>query len=253
MIDTHTHIYGPEYDADRADVVARARAAGVSHIILPNVDLGTISQMEDCCNQFPDYCSRAMGLHPTEVKQTWQDDLLAIRRQLARGGYKAVGEVGMDLYWDRTFASEQEAALEQQVSWAVELDLPLILHIRKAHAETFRVLAKFPAERLRGVFHCFSGGIEEARKAVRMGFMLGIGGAFTYKNSGLPAIVREIGISHIVTETDAPYLAPVPFRGKRNEPAYMARVVELLAATTGCSAQETDEITTSNAREMFKI
>lgn len=253
MIDTHTHIYGPEYDSDRAETVARARQAGVEHIILPNVDLSTIPQMKSCSNQFPDYCSRAMGLHPTEVKETWRDDLRKIREELDRGGYIAVGEIGMDLYWDRTFAREQEEALEEQVGWAVELGLPLILHIRKAHAEVFRVLAKFPKESLSGVFHCFSGGIEEAKKAVSIGFMLGIGGACTYKNSGLPAIVQEIGLAHIVTETDAPYLSPVPHRGERNEPAYMAHVVAKLSVEMHQSAQEIDKITAANARKIFQI
>lgn len=253
MIDTHSHIYGPEYTEDRDDVVKRAREAGVEKVLLANVDMTTIEPMRQCRRDYPDFTAMAMGLHPTEVREDWRENLLRIREEFEKDSYVAVGEVGMDLYWDKTFEKEQKEALKEQIEWTLEMDLPLILHIRKAYAETFEVLKCFGNREFRGVFHCFGGGIEEARKAVRMGFLLGIGGVVTYKNSGLPPILEEIGAERLLLETDAPYLPPVPYRGKRNEPAFMAEVRDKLGVIFGKNAEEIDEITTKNAREIFGI
>ena len=254
MIDTHSHIYGPEYADDRADVISRAIDAGVSKVLLANVDTSTIVEMLDCHKQYPDFTSMAMGLHPTSVKEDWQVELRNVEDALRNGqSYNAIGEVGLDLYWDRTFEAEQERALEQQLDWAISLDLPVILHIRKAHAETFKVLNRFKGKTIRGVFHCFGGGVEEARKAVDMGFYLGIGGVVTYKNANLGEIIKPIGINHILLETDAPYLSPVPQRGKRNEPYNLVYIRDHLSSIFQINSQKVDEITTKNAQELFQI
>jgi TatD DNase family protein len=252
MIDTHSHIYGPEFDEDRAEVIARAIESGVDKVLLANVDTSTINEMLSCYRQYPDFTEMAMGLHPTSVKDDWQTELRSIEDAL-RGDdkYLSIGEIGLDLYWDKTYALEQEKALEQQLDWAISLDLPVILHIRKAHAETFKVLNKFKGKPLRGVFHCFGGGIEEAKKAVDMGFLLGIGGVVTYKNSNLGEIITPIGINHILLETDAPYLSPVPNRGKRNEPSNLTYIRDHLSSIFQINSQKVDEITTKNARELF--
>ena len=251
MIDTHSHIYGEEFDEDRVEVVERAKAAGVDKVLLCNVDLTTIDRMKMLHQSMPDFTDMAMGLHPTEVHQEWRADLNKIGDELSKGGYKAIGEIGMDLYWDKSFEKEQREVLREQMMWAIERDMPVVLHIRKAYAEVFDEFKSMNIKEWKGVFHCFGGGVEEARKAIRMGFMLGIGGVLTYKNSGLGEIVREIGAEHLLLETDAPYLAPVPYRGKRNEPAFMASVRDKMAEILCRSAREIDEITTVNARNMF--
>lgn len=253
MIDTHSHIYDPAFDEDREEAVQRAKDAGLTKLLLPNVDLNTIQPMLDTAAKHSGFTACAMGLHPTELNENWRKDLTVIRRELEKGQYAAIGEIGIDLYWDKTFAEEQKQAFRQQMLWALELNLPVILHIRKAHAEVFEVLSSLRHDRFKGVFHCFGGGIEEARKAVSLGFSLGVGGVLTYKNSGLPAIVKEIGLDHILTETDDPYLPPAPFRGKRNEPSFMKYVVEKLADIFDENAGLIDEITTFNAQKTFNI
>lgn len=254
MIDTHSHIYDPDYDSDRNEVVLRAIEAGVERVLLANVDASTIEQMKACHYQYPDFTAMAMGLHPTSVNENWQSDLRLVEDALRNGDkYLSIGEIGLDLYWDKTFVFEQERALEQQLDWAISLNLPVILHIRKAHAETFKVLSKFKGKSLRGVFHCFGGGIEEAKKAVDMGFMLGIGGVVTYKNSNLGDVIAPIGINHILLETDAPYLSPVPNRGKRNEPCNLVYIRDHLATIFQVNSQKIDEITTKNAQNLFQI
>lgn len=252
MIDTHSHIYGPEFDEDRDFVVARAKEANVTKSILANVDTTTIDQMYRCHEEYPDFTVMAMGLHPTSVNNNYKEDLKTIENQLNEKKFVAIGEIGLDLYWDRTFEKEQITVLEQQIDWALSLDLPMILHIRKAYAETFKVLDRFKGKDFHGVFHCFGGGIEEAKKAVSMGFALGIGGVVTYKNSNLGEIISPIGIDHIILETDAPYLSPVPNRGKRNEPANLLYVKERLASIFQRKSEIIDEITTENAKKIFK-
>ncbi len=254
MIDTHSHIYGPEYADDRDEVVARAIEAGVSKVLLANVDTSTIADLLSCHHHYPHFTEVAMGLHPTTVKDDWQSELRNVEDALRNGNrYVAVGEVGIDLYWDRTFEAEQERVLEQQLDWAISLNLPVILHIRKAHAETFKVLNRFKGKTIRGVFHCFGGGVEEARKAIDMGFYLGIGGVVTYKNANLGDVIKPFGVEHILLETDAPYLSPVPQRGKRNEPYNLVYVRDHLSSIFQINSQKVDEITTKNARELFSF
>ena len=253
MIDTHSHIYEKEYDADRQDVVQRALDCGVTHSVLANVDASTIESMISCHRLYPTVTSMAMGLHPTSVAADWQKQLRVVEDALSKEKYVAIGEVGLDLYWDTTFEEEQCKALAQQIDWAIQLELPIIFHIRKAYSQTFKILRQFDTHRLRGVFHCFSGGVEEARKAVSLGFYLGVGGVVTYKNSNLRDILRPISLEHIVLETDAPYLSPVPHRGKRNEPSNLTFVLQQLAAIFDTNAQNIDEITTNNATKLFDI
>lgn len=253
MIDTHSHIYGPEYDDDRQEMIDRATAAGVSKHLLANVDSTTIEQMQRCNATYPDITAMAMGLHPTSVNADYRQELRMIEEALHHNRYSAIGEIGMDLYWDKTFEHEQEEVLAKQIDWAIDLDLPLILHIRKAYAETFKVLQRFAGKPLRGVFHCFGGGIEEAKKAVSMGFYLGIGGVVTYKNSNLGEIIKSIGPEHIVLETDAPYLSPVPNRGKRNEPANLTYICGHIATIFQENPKIVDEITTKNAKMLFAL
>jgi len=251
MIDTHSHIFLSEFDNDRKDVVENAKKTGVEKVVLANVDSQTITALEKTQAEFPDFCVSAMGLHPTSVNETYISELQTVKQQLFSKSYCAVGEIGLDLYWDITFSEQQIIAFEEQIRWALELDLPIIIHIRKAFAEVFQSLKKFGKNLPRGVFHCFSGGIEEAKKAVELGFLLGIGGVVTYKNTNLPEIIRQIGIEHILLETDAPYLAPVPYRGKRNEPKYLVEVLNKLATIFELSKDKINDITTENAQKMF--
>lgn len=254
MIDTHSHIYSEEFDADRAEVIAAARESGVERVVLANVDSSTIEQLQAAGEEYPDFFSLAMGLHPTSVKEDYLEELERVVEQLsAENRYVAVGEIGLDLYWDKTFISEQLEAFHRQVEAALELRLPVIIHVRKAYSEVFEAFKRYQGRMPRGVFHCFSGGVQEAQKAVELGFYLGIGGVVTYKNSNLGEIIKPISMDRILTETDAPYLSPVPYRGKRNEPKYMVEVCRKLAEIYGCPYEEMDRVTTRNAKELFGL
>lgn len=253
MIDTHTHIYMEEYDEDRDTVVNNALQNKVSHVVLPNVDADSIDRLHRCHNLYPDFTSTAMGLHPTSVDDNYETHLAAVKNDLFSGNHVAVGEIGLDLYWDKTFARQQEIVLTTQLNWALELNLPVILHVRKAYAETFKILSKFNNRGLRGVFHCFGGGVEEVKKAVSLGFFIGIGGVLTYKNSTLPSVIENVKLENILLETDAPFLSPVPYRGKRNEPAYLAKVAPVLSSIFNVDDEIVDKITTENARTLFHI
>lgn len=253
MIDTHTHIYMEEYDEDRDTVVNNALQNKVSHVVLPNVDADSIDRLHRCHNLYPDFTSTAMGLHPTSVDDNYETHLATVKNDLFSGNHVAVGEIGLDLYWDKTFARQQEIVLTTQLNWALELNLPVILHVRKAYAETFKILSKFNNKGLRGVFHCFGGGVEEVKKAVSLGFFIGIGGVLTYKNSTLPSVIENVKLENILLETDAPFLSPVPYRGKRNEPAYLANVAPVLSSIFNVDDEIVDKITTENARTLFHI
>lgn len=253
MIDTHTHIYMEEYDEDRDTVVNNALQNKVSHVVLPNVDADSIDRLHRCHNLYPEFTSTAMGLHPTSVDDNYETHLAAVKNDLFSGNHVAVGEIGLDLYWDKTFARQQEIVLTTQLNWALELNLPVILHVRKAYAETFKILSKFNNRGLRGVFHCFGGGVEEVKKAVSLGFFIGIGGVLTYKNSTLPSVIENVKLENILLETDAPFLSPVPYRGKRNEPAYLANVAPVLSSIFNVDDEIVDKITTENARTLFHI
>ncbi|MBQ8969146.1 MAG: TatD family hydrolase [Bacteroidaceae bacterium] len=256
MIDTHSHIYGPEFDEDRDLVVQRAREAGVEHILLPNINAGTIPPMLDLCRQYPDYCHPMMGLHPEDVREDWEQVLADMWHRLQSPGhpYVAVGEVGLDFYWDQTYRQEQLEAFEQQVCWARDLSLPLVIHSRAAHRELVDVMERHRADRLTGIFHCFGGTADEARELLSFeGFFLGIGGVLTYKKSALPDVLRHVPLQRIVLETDAPYLAPVPHRGRRNESAYVCDVLQGLAKVYDCAPSEVDKMTTKAAKRLFNL
>ncbi len=252
IIDTHSHIYGPEYDDDRDDVIARARQTGVGKVILANVNADTIAPMHRCQDMYPDFTATAIGLHPTDVDGNYKQQLSVIEQSIDPARHIAIGEVGLDLYWDKTYYREQCEALTTQIEWALEYNLPLIMHVRKAYAETFELLKQFRGRDITGVMHCFSGGIEEAKKAMELGFHIGIGGVITYKNSQLADIVEQIGLDRLLLETDAPYLSPVPYRGKRNEPSYLTHVIDKIASVLQLNAQTIENKTTENAKQLFR-
>jgi TatD DNase family protein len=253
--DTHTHLYAEEFEADRDQVVRRAVERGVKFLFLPGIDRSYYPRMMDLCSKYPDHCFPMIGLHPTSVKANWQEELDFITETLNRGDSKfyAIGEVGMDLYWDRTFAEEQEKALEVQANLAIQYHLPMVIHTRNSFGEVVAVLEKCKSKGLSGVFHCFGGSIEQANQAVALGFFLGIGGILTYKNSGLQKVVEQIGIEHLVLETDSPWLTPVPHRGQRNESSYIPLIAEKIAEITGMAVDEIAQITTENAMKLFKV
>ena len=237
LIDTHSHLFTEEFDTDRAEVVNRAREAGITHIVMPNIDIASIEPMLKVCAEYPDLCYPTIGLHPTEVKEDYRKVLTEMKAQLdlstqgkaTHAPFIAVGEVGLDLYWDTTYKNEQQAALEEQIGWALEYDFPIIIHSREAFPELYSLFSRYKDTSLRGVFHSFTGTSDEAHALLEFpGFMLGINGVATFKKSPLPEALREVPLTRLVIETDSPYLAPTPFRGKRNESAYVERVLEKL-------------------------
>jgi TatD DNase family protein len=252
MIDTHTHIYLSEFDKDRHEAVQRAKAENISAILLPNIDKDSIAAMKQTASQFPDIIYMMMGLHPTSVDADFESQLEIIKQELDTEKYIAVGEIGMDLYWDKQFAEQQKIAFIQQCNWAVEKKLPVSIHLRSAHNEVVSALNSM-AEMPKGVFHCFGGSVTEALEVINMGFHLGIGGVVTFKNTKLRNVLKHIDPKHIVLETDAPYLAPHPFRGKRNEPAYLKNIVETLAGVYQIPPQELDEIFSENAQKLYGL
>ena len=254
FIDTHTHLFSSSFNEDRNDAVQRAINAGVDKLLLPNIDIESISAMYDLCNQFPNNCFPMMGLHPGSVDENWERNLEVIKEHLFTRNNLAVGEIGMDLYWDKTFQDAQAQAFRQQISWAKELKLPIIIHAREAFEEIFDIVDELNDDNLRGIFHCFTGTLEQARKIQEYGgFMLGLGGVLTYKKSGLDEVVKDIPIDMIVLETDSPYLPPTPHRGKRNESAYLIHIAEKLAEIKQMKLTEVADLTTANARQMFNL
>lgn len=250
MIDTHSHIYGPEFDDDRAEVLQRARLAGVDKVLLPNINEESIARMLQVAKEYPDMCYPMMGLHPEDVKEDWAQVLDRMEMQL--DGMIAVGEVGLDFYWDTTFRKEQIEAFERQICWAVERNLPLVIHMRKAEQELLEVMERHKSDGLRGVFHCFGGSKETASRMLKHeGFVLGIGGVVTFKNSRLAETLRYVPLDRIVLETDAPYLAPVPYRGKRNEPSYVAHVARFLSDIYNVSEEEVNDVTNLAVKRVF--
>ncbi|MCW5899671.1 MAG: TatD family hydrolase [Flavobacteriales bacterium] len=252
FVDTHAHLYHAQFDGDRADMVRRAIDAGVTRLYLPNIDLDSVETMHALCDAFPAECFPMMGLHPCHVGEYPAKDLSEVERLLHSGRYYAVGETGIDLYWDKTWLPQQREAFRLQVLWARELDLPVVIHCRDSFEETIAIVEAENAPELRGVFHCFTGTPEQARRIIALGgFMLGIGGVITYPKAGLRETMAEVGAEHCVLETDAPYLAPVPHRGRRNESAYIPLIAASLAEATGLSVAEIARITTANADRLF--
>ena len=255
FIDTHTHLYVDAFDEDRNEIVQKAIDSGVEKLLLPNIDVDTIQSMHDLCGQFPNNCFPMMGLHPGNVKEDWESQLNTMKNHLFNSDkYIAVGEIGMDLYWDKTFIEEQKEAFRIQVNWAKELNLPIVIHAREAFQEIFDIIDELNDSQLTGVFHCFTGDLDQANHILNYGgFKLGLGGVLTYKNAGLDKVIKEIDLKHLILETDSPYLPPTPFRGKRNESSYVVHIAEKLADIYDVKLQEIAESTTKNANELFKL
>lgn len=252
LVDTHSHIYEKDFDEDIADVVARMREQSVLHAFLPNIDLESVDRMLALKNAFPSYFSIMMGLHPTSVNADYKSVLEQLYLNFAKYDFCAIGEIGLDFYWDKSFVTEQIDSFETQVGWAVEKGLPLSIHSRKATPEIIRSLKKFQKSKLKGVFHSFSGSIETANELSLLGdFYFGINGVVTFKNAGVAQVVEQIPLDRIVLETDAPYLTPVPFRGKRNESAYIKIIAEKIAEIKGITLEEVATITTKNAANLW--
>ena len=253
LTDTHCHIYLPEFDSDRAIALERAFAAVVTRIFLPNVDQSTTPALMQVAGDYPDNCFPLMGLHPTSVNENYQEELAHVEAMLDQHKFYGIGEIGIDLYWDKTFRDQQEEALKIQLGWASARSLPVVIHVRNSHAETVEIITKAALTNLTGIFHCFSGTLDQAKEIIGLGFHLGIGGVSTFKNSGLDQVLPHIDPKWIVLETDSPYLAPVPFRGQRNEPSYVANTAIRVAQFYGMPVEEFAEITTENSRKIFGI
>lgn len=254
MIDSHSHIYLEQFDSDRDEVIRRARNAGLSKILMPNIDSESIEAMLQTEAKWPDFCHAMMGLHPTSVKENYLEELAIVEDWLAHRPFIAIGEIGMDLYWDTTFKKQQQEVLAIQLKWAAEKEIPVVIHTREAFPEIFEVFEKHYDSRLSGVFHSFTGTLDHARHILQMpNFYLGINGVVTYKNSQLPQVLSEVGYERLLLETDAPYLPPVPYRGKRNEPSYVVNTRDKLATVFGVEAQLVTEITTQNAQKLFNL
>lgn len=252
LIDTHTHLYSEKFNSDRPVAIERAIKEGVSHFYLPNVDALSIEDMLELEITYPERCHAMMGLHPCSVDENVESALGIVEDWLGRRKFCAVGEIGIDLYWDKTFFEKQQQAFERQMSWAKELNIPIVIHTREAMDIAIDMVQRMKDDNLGGIFHCFGGTLEQAKKIIDLGFYLGIGGVVTYKNSGLDKVLPEIGLEKIVLETDAPYLAPVPHRGKRNESAYLTGIAHKLAEMVEVPFQEVARITTDNARKVFE-
>lgn len=255
MIDTHSHIYEPPFNADREEVIQRARQAGVEHILLPNINADSIAPMLDMCRRYPGYCFPMLGLHPEDIEEDYKQVLANMKALLAAPDhpYIAIGEVGLDYYWDKSKVKEQEETFRMQIEWAIEYHLPLMIHSRSAHSQLVAAISEYKDEKLSGVFHCFGGTAEEAQELLQFpDFMLGIGGIVTYKNSSLPETLTSVPLERIVLETDAPYLAPVPHRGKRNESAFVIEVLRKIAVIYNVSEQQAEDITNSNTKRIFQ-
>jgi TatD DNase family protein len=251
LIDTHTHLYSEEFTTDIDAVIARAQNDNVQKFYLPAIDSNSLEAMLALEKKYPGVCISMMGLHPCYVKENVKDELAIVEKWINQRDFVAIGEIGLDFYWDKTFVEQQRIAFETQMEWALAKNWPIVIHTRNAMQETIEMVKPFAKRGLRGIFHCFSGSAESAKQIVDLGFYLGIGGVITYKNAGLPEALENISLSQLVLETDAPYLTPVPFRGKRNESGYLLYIAEKLAAVKQTSLQEVAEVTTVNAQKIF--
>ncbi|MBP6688207.1 MAG: TatD family hydrolase [Lacibacter sp.] len=250
IIDTHTHLYLEEFQPDIEDVLIRARAEGVTRFYLPNVDSSSIDDLLKLEDKHPE-CIAMMGLHPCYVKENVADELKLVEEWLKKRPFAAVGEIGLDYYWDKTFVAEQKDAFRKQINWAMELNLPIVIHSRDSMQDCIDIVKEHQNGNLLGIFHCFGGSPEEAKQIMDLGFLMGIGGVVTYKKSGLVEILPSISLEYLVLETDAPYLTPVPFRGKRNEPSYLKYVVDKIAEAMNIPVEEIAKQTTLNAQKLF--
>lgn len=253
LTDTHTHLYSEAFDEDRAAAIERAIALGIKRFFIPAIDSTYTESMFDLEKSFPDNIFLMMGLHPTHVKENYKEELRHVKEMLEQRKFYAVGEIGIDLYWDKTFLKEQQEAFRAQIQLAKKYKLPIVIHCRDAFDEVFEVLESEKGADLFGIFHCFTGDIEQAKKAISYNMKLGIGGVVTFKNGKIDKFLAEIPIENIVLETDSPYLAPVPYRGKRNESAYLVNVAEKLADVYDISAEAVADYTTMNSKKVFGI
>ncbi len=252
LIDTHTHIYLPELANDIEGIVMRANANGIDRFYLPNIDVASIPAVFNLVKKYPNQCYPMMGLHPCSVKENVEEELATILETAKKESIKAIGEIGIDLYWDKTFLKEQQMAFRKQIHLAKEMNLPIVIHCRDAFNEVYEILLEEKSENLKGIFHCFSGNLEQAKQIIALGLYLGIGGVLTYKNSGLAEVIKEVNLANLVLETDSPYLSPVPFRGKPNESSYLIHIANKLAEVKHTSLEEVARITTYNAINIFE-
>jgi len=253
LTDTHTHLYSEAFDNDRDEIIQNAINKGVKRFFIPAIDSSYTEAMLRLKASYPENMFLMMGLHPTHVKENYIEELQHVKDMLGQHDFYAVGEIGIDLYWDKTFLKQQQEAFRLQIQWAKENKLPIVIHCRDAFDEVFEVLESEKGENLFGIFHCFTGTLEQAHQAISYNMKLGIGGVVTFKNGKIDKFLNQINIKHIVLETDAPYLAPVPYRGKRNESAYIINVQEKLATIYGRGADEIAAITTQNSKEVFGV
>ncbi len=252
LIDTHTHLFLEQFAADDEQVIESAVTNGVERFYLPNIDSSTYDSMMAFVGKYPDRCYPLIGLHPCSVKEDFEVELAFVREKLSKQRFYGIGETGIDLYWDKTNLDQQIEAFALQIQLAKEFQLPVIIHCRESFNEVFEVISKFNDEKLFGIFHCFTGSIQQAQDVISLeGFKMGIGGVLTFKNGGLDQTVKEIDLKHLVLETDSPYLAPAPYRGKRNESSYIKIIAERLAEIKGVSLEEIAVITTENANKIF--
>lgn len=253
ITDTHTHLYSEQFDDDRNKMIARAKEIGVSRFFIPAIDSSYTQRMFELEKEYPNDVYLMMGLHPTSVKENYKEELAHVKKWIDQRNFYAIGEIGIDLYWDKTFLKQQQEAFRTQIQWAKEKQLPIVIHCRDAFDEIFEVLELEKGDDLRGVFHCFTGTLEQAKKAISYNMKLGIGGVVTFKNGKIDKFLNEIDLEHIVLETDSPYLAPTPYRGKRNESSYIDQVVGKLVNIYNKTFQEISEITTENSKTVFGV
>lgn len=253
MIDTHTHLYLEDFKEDIEEVLQRAEEAGVHQFYLPNIDSGSIADLLQLEQNHPGVCMAMMGLHPCSVKENYKEELQIVQEWLGKRSFAAVGEIGLDYYWDETFIPQQKEAFHLQIEWAQQYDLPIVIHSRNSMQDCIDIVRQHQNGKLRGIFHCFGGTLDEAKQIMDLNFLMGIGGVVTYKKSGLAEVLKEVSLSSLVLETDAPYLTPVPFRGKRNEPAFLKYIVTKIAEAKEASIEEVVSITATNAQKLFGI
>jgi TatD DNase family protein len=252
MIDTHTHLYLEDFKQDIDTVIARAQQAGVEKFYLPNIDSGSIDDLLLLEKKYPGTCITMMGLHPCSVKENYQEELKLVEEWLGKRRFAAVGEIGLDYYWDKTFIPQQKEAFHLQIEWALHYNIPIVIHSRDCLQDCIDIVKQHQNGNLKGIFHCFGGIMHEAQQIMDLNFLMGIGGVVTYKKAGVAGLLKDIPLSSLVLETDAPYLTPVPFRGKRNEPAYLKYIVEKIAEAKSCPVEEVKQQTTANALQLFE-
>jgi len=253
FIDTHTHLYLEEFDSDRDESIAKAKSCGVEIFLIPNIDSLSIGPLLNLAKAYPENCLPMIGLHPTSVKENFLEELQMVEDLLGKHRFYAIGEIGIDLYWDKTFLEQQREVFRRQLKLAKIANLPVAIHMRNSFEQTIKIIHEEADKNLRGVFHCFPGNIQQARQITDLGFFLGIGGVVTFKNSGLQQVVKEISLEHFLLETDAPFLAPAPYRGKRNESSYIPLIADKIALLKEISLAEVARITTDNAKRLFNL